>query len=332
MLVHPLPNPQLCFDLQQGWDGVRGAHGTILRQANTREPNEPMRITETLKNGFCVSIEIFPPKTEAGEKALMRHLEKLVPYSPGFISCTYGAGGSTQAKTYEWCCRIQEELKQTATAHFTCVGSTREELLEWLNKAADAGVHNIMALRGDPPEGENSFTAVDGGLSYANELVGLIRENFPDFGIGVGGYPEMHPEAPDMATDLINLKRKVDAGADAIYTQLFYVNDTFLKWRDDCNAAGIRIPIIPGIMPITDYKRIAKITSLCGSEFPTALAERLAAVQDDADAQFEIGVDFAIQQCRELMDAGVPGIHFYVLNKSKAAERILGALEFAGTA
>ena len=198
----------------------------------------------------------------------------------------------------------------------------------WLNKAATAGVHNIMALRGDPPEGQENFTAVEGGLSYANELVELIREHYPDFGIGVGGYPEKHPEAPDMATDLTNLKRKVDAGADAIYTQLFYVNDKFLKWRDDCVAAGINIPIVPGIMPITDYKRIERITSLCGSEFPGDLAGRLEAVQDDAEAQFEIGVDFAIQQCRELMDAGVPGIHFYVLNKSKAAERILDALQF----
>lgn len=287
-----------------------------------------MRISDTLKQGFCLSIEIFPPKTEAGERSLVKHLEKLTTYSPGFVSCTYGAGGTTQAKTYDWCRRIQDDLKQTATAHFTCVGSTREELLEWLNKAAAAGVHNIMALRGDPPEGEENFTAVEGGLSYANELVELIRENFPDFGIGVGGYPEKHPEAPDMPTDLTNLKRKVDAGADAIYTQLFYVNDKFLKWRDQCVDAGIEIPIVPGIMPITDFKRISRITSMCGSEFPTELASQLEAVQDDAEAQFEIGVDFAIQQCRELMDAGVPGIHFYVLNKSKAAERILDALQF----
>ncbi len=291
-----------------------------------------MRITEKLKDGFCLSIEMFPPKTEAGEKSLRRHLERLNRYSPGFVSCTYGAGGTTQSKTLEWCRWIQDDLKQTATAHFTCVGATRDELIKWLKRARDAGVQNIMALRGDAPEGQDSFTAVDGGLSYANELVELIREQFPEFGIGVGGYPEKHPEAPDMATDLTNLKRKVDAGADAIFTQLFYVNDLFLKWRDDCVAAGINVPIVPGIMPITDFARIQRITSMCGSAFPTELSSRLEAVKDDASAQFEIGVEYAIAQCRELIDAGVPGLHFYVLNKSKAAERILDALEFVAEA
>jgi methylenetetrahydrofolate reductase (NADPH) len=288
-----------------------------------------MRLSETLAKGFCLSIEIFPPKTEAGEQALLTHLRKLMEYSPGFVSCTYGAGGSTQAKTYDWCRRIQDDLGQTATAHFTCVGSTKEELLRWLNKAADSGVHNIMALRGDPPEGQENFSAVEGGLSHANELVTLIRDHFPDFGIGVAGYPERHPEAADLATDIEHLKRKVDCGADAVYTQLFYNNDKFLNWREQCEQAGIRIPIVPGIMPITEFARIKRITSMCGSEFPAELAGRLEAVQDDPDAQFEIGVDYAIQQCRELMDAGVPGIHFYVLNKSRAAERILDALEFA---
>ncbi len=288
-----------------------------------------MRISETLSQGFCLSIEIFPPKTEAGERSLLRHLQKLMQYEPGFVSCTYGAGGSTQAKTYDWCRRIQDDLKQTATAHFTCVGSTKDELLQWLHKAEAAGVHNIMALRGDPPEGQAEFTATDGGLKYANELVALIREHFPDFGIGVGGYPEKHPEAPSLEEDLVNLRRKVDAGADAIYTQLFYVNDSFLRWREKCEAAGINIPIVPGVMPITEFARIKRITSMCGSEFPAALATRLEAVQDDKEAQFEIGVEFAIQQCRELIDAGVPGLHFYVLNKSRAAERILDALQLS---
>ena len=290
-----------------------------------------MRISETLSNGFCLSIEIFPPKTEKGEQTLLQHLEKLVQYEPGFVSCTYGAGGSTQTKTYDWCRRIQDDLGQTATAHFTCVGSTQEELLEWLNKAAAAGVHNIMALRGDPPEGQAEFKATEGGLRYANELVALIRENFPDFGIGVGGYPEKHPEAPSIQEDIDNLKRKIDAGADAIYTQLFYVNESFLRWRDQCEAAGINVPIVPGVMPITEFARIKRITSLCGSEFPADLSARLEVVQEDADAQFEIGVEFAIQQCRELIDAGVPGLHFYVLNKSKAAERILDALQFSAS-
>lgn len=291
-----------------------------------------MKLSATLAKGFCLSIEIFPPKTEVGDRSLMKHLERLIGYAPGFVSCTYGAGGTTQAKTYDWCRKIQDDLGQTATAHFTCVGSTTDELLEWLNKAADAGVHNIMALRGDPPEGQENFQAVDGGLSHANELVTLIRENFPDFGIGVAGYPEKHPEAADMTVDLTNLKRKVDAGADAVFTQLFYANDKFLSWRDKCAQVGIDVPIVPGIMPITEFARIKRITSMCGSEFPAELSARLEAVQDDAEAQFEIGVDYAIQQCRELMEEGVPGIHFYVLNKSNAAERILDALEFANNA
>lgn len=286
-----------------------------------------MRLSETLSQGFCLSVEIFPPKTEKGDAALKRSLERLSAYEPGFISCTYGAGGSTQDRTLQWCEHIRG-LNRNATAHFTCVGATRDELLKWLARAEALGVENIMALRGDPPEGQAEFSAVEGGLRYANELVALIREHFPNFGIGVGGYPEVHPEAPDAATDLVNLKRKVDAGADGVFTQLFYVNELFFRFRDQCDAAGIAVPIVPGIMPITEYARIRRITSMCGTSFPPELTARLEAVQDDKAAQFDIGVEFAIEQCRELIDAGVPGIHFYVLNQSRAAERILNALEF----
>ena len=213
-----------------------------------------------------------------------------------------------------------------ATAHFTCVGSSRADLLEWLAAAEAAGVRNIMALRGDVPQGETAFRPAADGLRYADELVGLIRERHPDFGVGVAGYPEKHPEANDAAIDLENLKRKVGRGADAVFTQLFFVNANFLRFRDAAVAAGIDVPIVPGVMPITSFDRIKRITALCGAVFPDDLAARLEAVRDDAAAQFEIGVEHAVAQCRDLVEAGVPGLHLYVLNKSQAGRRILDAL------
>lgn len=287
-----------------------------------------MRIRDIYASGaFGLSFEIFPPKSEQGDEALFEHLSRLVRYRPGFISCTYGAGGSTRTRTIDLCRAIQSRWSQTATAHFTCVGSTREELIEWLQLAHEAGIHNIMALRGDPPAGESAFRQVAGGLSHANELVALIRERYPQTGLGVAGYPEKHPEAPSPEVDLAHLKRKVDAGADAVFTQLFYVNDNFLRFRDRARKAGITVPIVPGIMPITEFARIKRITGMCGSVFPEELSSRLEAVQEDKQAQFDIGVEYAIGQCRELISAGIPGMHFYVLNKSEATEKILKALD-----
>lgn len=274
-----------------------------------------------------MSIEIFPPKTSEGDAALKRNLQTLVEYDTAFVSCTYGAGGSTRDRTAFWCNEIQQTFHRTAMAHFTCVGSTRQELRDWLDTAAAAGICNIMALRGDPPAGQEAFKAVEGGLNNANELVELIRETHPEMGIGIAGYPEKHVEAPSLEVDLLNLKRKVDAGADAVFTQLFFVNDNFLSFRDRCEKLGIQIPIVPGIMPITDFARIKRITSMCGTVFPADLAAKLEAVQDNASAQFEIGVEHAIQQCQQLITAGVPGIHFYALNKSEACQRILDALQ-----
>jgi len=287
-----------------------------------------MRLSSLFKNQpFVISIEIFPPKTAEGDASLKRNLQTLTEYNPAFVSCTYGAGGSTRDRTAYWCREIQDTFLRPAMAHFTCVGSTRQELKDWLDIASAAGIRNIMALRGDPPAGQESFRAVDGGLKNADELVKLIRETHPEMGIGVAGYPEKHVEAGSMEVDLLNLKRKVDAGADAIFTQLFFVNKNFLRFRDACEKLDIGIPIVPGIMPITDFARIKRITSMCGTEFPADLASRLEAVQDDPLAQFEIGVEHAIQQCEELIKADVPGIHFYALNKSDACQRILDALQ-----
>ncbi len=288
-----------------------------------------MRISEIYRSGtFGLSVEVFPPKSEKGDAILFQTLEELTRYQPAFVSCTYGAGGSTSKRTIELCDIIQNRYQTPATAHFTCVVSTRDELIEWLRNASEAGIKNIMALRGDPPAGQEMFVPADGGLSYANELVSLIREHFPEMGVGVAGYPEVHPDAPDAETDLVNLKRKVDAGADAVYTQLFFNNDKFREFRERCVQAGIQCPIIPGIMPITEYKRIQRITSMSNSDLPVELMGQLEAVQDDAEAQFEIGVEFAIKQSQDLIDDGVPGIHFYALNRSPACKRIFDALGF----
>lgn len=296
----------------------------FAREPRAVRKDDLMQIRENYGPGkFGLSIEIFPPKTPAGDVALFETLNRLTAFQPGFVSCTYGAGGSTSRRTVELCVEIQRRYDVSATAHFTCVGSTRQELLDWLTFARQSGIGNIMALRGDPPAGQADFKPVEGGLRYANELVALIRQHDPGFGIGVGGYPEKHPEASDPQTDLDNLKRKVDAGADAVFTQLFFVNENFFRFRDRCEQAGIHVPIVPGIMPVTEFARIKRITSLCGAVFPTELASRLEAVQADEAAQFQIGVEWAIKQCRELVSRGVPGLHFYALNKSSACEMIL---------
>ena len=266
-----------------------------------------MRIRDIYRGGrFGLSIEIFPPKTSDGDEALRQTLAELAAYRPAFVSCTYGAGGSTSKRTIDWCREIQEKFGLTATAHFTCVGHSRNELLTWLKLAVDGGIGNIMALRGDPPAGETEFRPVAGGLSYANELVTLIREHFPDLGIGVGGYPEKHPQALDEEIDLANLKRKIDAGADGVFTQLFFNNTSYFRFRDRAGRLGITTPIVPGIMPITEFARIKRITEMCGAVIPTELAAKLEAALDDKEAQFRIGVEHAIHQCRELIDQARP--------------------------
>ncbi len=214
----------------------------------------------------------------------------------------------------------------SVASHLTCVGSTVDELREYLRAADEAGVENIVALRGDPPRGETSFTAVEGGLRYANELVALIDKEFPQFGIAVAGYPETHQEAPSPDADLQNLLRKVSAGSDVIITQVYYNNADFFRFRDRCRELGIGAPIVPGILPITNFAQIQRITSLCKAKLPSVLVEKLSAVCEDDEAQFEIGVEYATHQVQELLAAGVPGLHFYVMNKSPATCRVLQAV------
>jgi methylenetetrahydrofolate reductase (NADPH) len=251
---------------------------------------------------------------------------RLVEFKPDYITCTYGAGGSTRDKTLQIVQRVRQQFGCLVASHLTCVGSTVDDLRGYLKDATSRSVGCIVALRGDPPQGETTFKPVAGGLSYANELVALIKAEFPGFGIAVAGYPETHREAPSAEVDLENLKRKVDSGADVVITQLFYDNADFFKFRERCEKAGIRVPIVPGILPVTNLAQIRRITSLCGACLPDAFQEALEAQADSVEGQFAAGVDFAIQQCRELVDAGVPGLHFYVLNKSPATSAVLEAL------
>ena len=287
-----------------------------------------MKISHAYGPGkFGLSFELFPPKTPAGDDELFRHVARLVEFKPDYITCTYGAGGSTQDKTLEIVARVRSEFGCVVASHLTCVGATTDTLRSYLRLAGERQVDNVVALRGDPPQGEKTFKAVAGGLSYANELVTLVKAEFPEFGIAVAGYPETHREAPSPAVDLENLKRKVDAGADVVITQLFYDNADFWRFRDDCDRIGIRIPIVPGILPVTNLAQIQRITALCGACLPDDFQSALAAMADSADGQFDVGVEFATRQVAELVAGGVPGIHFYVLNKSPATAGVLAGVK-----
>ena len=286
-----------------------------------------MRLPEIYATSqFALSFELFPPKTDKGEAAMFRHLQALLQHEPAYITCTYGAGGSTQDKTLSIASRVARETGLPVATHLTCVGRDADQIRDYLRRAEEQGVGNVVALRGDPPQGEEKFEVVEGGYAYANELVEMIHSEFPRMGVAVGGYPEVHQEATDAESDLANLKRKVDAGAHAVITQLFYDNRDFFRFRDRCEAAGIGTPIIPGLLPVTNVSQVKRIASLCGARIPTDFLASLEAAGDDAEAQFEIGVDQAIAQTQALVDAGVPGIHYYVLNKSEAASRVLAAV------
>ncbi len=286
-----------------------------------------MRFSEAYGLGrFGLSFELFPPKTADGEAQLFHHLRELVAFQPDFITCTYGAGGSTRSKTLEIVSRVHREFSVPVASHLTCVGCTVDDLRAYLREAWESGVENIVALRGDPPRGETAFRPVEGGLRYANELVALIAKEFPQFGIAVAGYPETHQEAPSPEVDLENLKRKVDAGAEVVITQLFYENEDYFRFRDRCEAIGIAVPIVPGILPVTNLAQIKRIASLCGARLPREFADALERHSDDEAGQFEVGVDQATRQVQGLIDHGVPGIHFYVLNKSQATARVLNAV------
>ena len=278
----------------------------------------------------CFSFEFFPPKTEDGWKNLRKTLEELSGLEPGFVSVTYGAGGSTRDKTLQ----LVEEIKQTtgieAMAHLTCVGHTREELSDIVERLLESDIENILALRGDPPIGQKSFAPVEGGFRYASELVELIREKDHTLCIGGACYPEGHIEAPSRDDDLQNLKRKVDAGVDFVISQLFFDNAFFFDFVERARRVGINIPIVPGIMPITNYEQLNRFVRLCGATVPMRLSLQLERVKDDPDAVTQLGVAHATVQCIELLNRGVPGIHFYTLNRSPATRMIVSALRTRG--
>ena len=286
-----------------------------------------MRISDILKTDRrAVSFEFFPPRDDAGFASLFATIEALKGLDPSYVSVTYGAGGSTRRKTVELVKRIKHEIGIESMAHLTCVGANRDEIGSVLDDLAAAGLDNVLPLRGDPPKGESEFVPTPGGFRYANELVAFIRERH-SFCLGGACYPEKHPEAPSAEADLDNLKRKVDAGVDFLITQLFFDNDDYLRFRERAVAAGVRVPILAGIMPILNVKQIKRFTRMCGASLPHLLRQKIEAVEDDAEAVRQVGIYHATRQCEDLLRDGVPGIHFYTLNRSTATRAIYQSIK-----
>jgi methylenetetrahydrofolate reductase (NADPH) len=286
-----------------------------------------MRIDRILAAGLPVfSFEFFPPKTPRGEQNLYAALGELRTLEPSFVSVTYGAGGSTREKTIEIVKRIRADGLE-AMAHFTCVGATVSELRATLEEMAAAGIDNVLALRGDPPAGQEEWVKTEGGLEFSRELVALIKADFP-FAIGAACFPETHIHAVSPQADLDYLAEKVAAGVDFLITQLFFDNALYFDFLARARARGIEVPIIPGIMPITHAGQVERMASMCGASIPAGLRRELRA-REDAEAVLDFGVAYATLQCAELLAAGAPGIHFYTLNRSPATRAILGALKLA---
>ena len=292
-----------------------------------------MKITDQLRFASergepIFSFEFFPPKTEAGVEALFASLQALRPLQPAFVSLTWGAGGSLRGRSLEIVTRIKQETELEAMAHLTCVGATREELAATLAAFRAAGIDNVLALRGDPPRGQQQFVPPEGGLAHATDLVGLARASGGQRGfcIGAACYPEGHVETRDLLKDLAYLKAKVAAGADFLITQLFFDNRKYWDFVGRARAAGIEVPILPGIMPITNVEQVERFTAMCGASIPPALAAAMRVRRADPEAALELGVAWAALQCADLLRRGAPGIHFYTLNRSPATRAILAAL------
>lgn len=283
-----------------------------------------MKISQMLSSGRPLfSFEFFPPKDDNAARDLMEVVRQLQELKPDYVSVTYGAGGSTRAKTLDLVARIKKETGIEAVAHLTCVGHSKSEIRSVLKELADRGVENLLVLRGDPPRGQTNFTPHPDGFHYANELAEEVAKRGV-FCFGVAGYPEKHPEAPSLESDLKNLKRKVDMGASFITTQLFFSNAYYFQFVTRARDEGIRLPIFPGIMPVTNYSQIQRFMTLCGATMPSAFSKELAAAPESDVAQ--IGIRHSAEQCRELLQRGAPGIHFYTLNKSRATREVLQTL------
>jgi methylenetetrahydrofolate reductase (NADPH) len=281
-----------------------------------------MRIVDCFGRGRpVISFEFSPPKTEAGFASLYRAIAELKQLDPGFVSVTWGAGGSTRRQTVELVTRIQDELGIATMPHLTCVGSSAEEIAGILDRLTEAGIENVLALGGDPPRGESQWQPVAGGFQYASELAAFIRTRW-SLCIGGACYPETHTRATSPEADLDHLVEKVDAGVEFLITQLYFDNADFFRFVDRVRARGVRLPIVPGIMPIVSAANVRRMTALSGARIPAALDAQLLALADDDAAVMALGVDWATRQCRELVEQGVPGLHFYTLNQSPATRRV----------
>ena len=288
-----------------------------------------MRIDEIIASAQPVfSVEFFPPKTDEARDQLLETARDLARLEPHYVSVTYGAGGSTRDGTIEISNLLHNEIGVETMAHLSCVGETTEGLSQVLDKVAEAGIENILALRGDPPRGQEDFVQPEGGLGSAAELTGFIADNYP-FAIGGACFPEVHPEATDLDSDLDYLKTKVDRGASFLITQLFFDNAVYFDFVRAARAKGIDVPIIPGVIPIASYAQTERICSLCDATIPQQLADAMTVCDGDEEAEFELGIAYAAQQCTELLVAGAPGIHFYALNKAPATRAVLSALRAA---
>lgn len=286
-----------------------------------------MRIRELLSTGQpCISFEFFPPKDEAGFARLRQTLASLRELRPTYVSVTYGAGGSTRRQTLELVTRIHDDYGVTPMAHLTCLGASRDEIRATLEKLQSAGIENVLALRGDPPQGEDRFEPHPDGFAHASELAAFARASFP-FCLGGACYPETHPEAAGPDEDLAYLKRKVDAGCEFLISQLFFDNRHYFDFVGRARALGIGVPILPGIMPITNVAQVERFIRMCGATIPESLMSELQRLQGDPNDVLSLGVAHATAQCLELLQRGAPGIHFYTLNKSKATRTILKAIQ-----
>ncbi len=276
------------------------------------------------------SVEFFPPKSDAMGEQLIKAAEKIKPLNPDFVTITYGAGGSTRQRTLDYACKLKDEVGFSVMPHLTCVGHSKAELLDILKSFHDTGFKNIMALRGDPPKGETNFKPHPEGLAYASELVALIKENYPEFSLGVAGYPEKHMEAVDLQSDISSLAHKVSQGASFVTTQLFFDNQYYFKYVELCKEAGISIPILPGILPALSLDQLRKFCSFGGSSIPAELESRLTAVAGNKEQEAEVGETWAFEQIKELLERGAPGVHFYILNRSKTVCSLMQRLKDSG--
>lgn len=293
-----------------------------------------MFIRDFLASGTpSISFEFFPPKSDEAAAQLERTIAELRELNPSFVSVTWGAGGSTREKTIDIVSRIKRETGIEAMAHLTCVGASRDEIAAILERLTAAGVENVLALRGDPPKGQSAFVAAEGGFRYANELAEFIGQGHGNtLCLGGAAYPEKHPECGNPAVDLNHLKRKVDAGLDFLITQLFFDNRHYWEFVERARVAGISIPIIPGIIPITNAAQVERLTLSCGALLPFKLGAELDRRRNDPNAVMQLGVAHATAQCIDLLTSGAPGVHFYTLNRSSATRDIFSALRLMGLA